>query len=164
MKYVLAVITIATLVAFAGASYAGPHDRHNKNHWRNNHHNHHLHSRTYYDFPKYKHSRWDRWDHRNRWNRWDRPRSSFSLNIYSAPSRIVHVPVVTRALEYSDPYVPVVWRDNNQTYNVIPGNVYTSNDGRYCREYQSRITVGSRTQEGYGNACRQPDGSWEILD
>lgn len=32
----------------------------------------------------------------------------------------------------------------------------------YCREYQQTIVVGGRTVEGYGTACRQPDGSWKI--
>ncbi len=34
--------------------------------------------------------------------------------------------------------------------------------GAYCREYQTSVTVGGRTQDGYGTACRQPDGSWRI--
>ncbi|MCB1530608.1 MAG: hypothetical protein H6853_05580 [Rhodospirillales bacterium] len=32
----------------------------------------------------------------------------------------------------------------------------------YCREYVRTITIGNRTEEGYGTACLQPDGSWEI--
>lgn len=38
-----------------------------------------------------------------------------------------------------------------------------SSSGRYCREYQQTISVGGRTQQGYGTACQQPDGSWEIV-
>ncbi len=38
-----------------------------------------------------------------------------------------------------------------------------SETGAYCREYQQEITVGGRKQEGYGQACRQPDGSWKII-
>jgi surface antigen len=38
-----------------------------------------------------------------------------------------------------------------------------SESGAYCREYQQEITVGGRKQEGYGQACRQPDGSWKII-
>lgn len=43
---------------------------------------------------------------------------------------------------------------------------YADNDtqGRYCREYQNRSTVGGRVQETYGTACMQPDGSWEIVN
>ena len=38
-----------------------------------------------------------------------------------------------------------------------------SSSGRYCREYQQTITVGGKQQSGYGTACQQPDGSWEIV-
>lgn len=43
-------------------------------------------------------------------------------------------------------------------------NVGDRTEGRYCREYQNRSTVGGRVQETYGTACMQPDGSWEIVD
>ncbi len=36
--------------------------------------------------------------------------------------------------------------------------------GRYCREYQQTIVVGGQEESAYGTACRQPDGSWEIVD
>ncbi len=39
----------------------------------------------------------------------------------------------------------------------------TSSAGRYCREFQQTATVGGRTESAYGTACRQPDGSWEIM-
>ncbi len=39
----------------------------------------------------------------------------------------------------------------------------TSTAGRYCREYQQTITVGGKQQSGYGTACQQPDGSWEVV-
>jgi surface antigen len=32
-----------------------------------------------------------------------------------------------------------------------------------CREFQQPITVGGETRQGYGTACRQPDGSWRIV-
>ena len=34
--------------------------------------------------------------------------------------------------------------------------------GAYCREYQQEVVVAGRRQQGYGQACRQPDGSWKI--
>lgn len=33
----------------------------------------------------------------------------------------------------------------------------------YCREYTQSFTVGGKTQNGYGTACREPDGSWKII-
>jgi surface antigen len=45
---------------------------------------------------------------------------------------------------------------------VTPSSYYQTDNGNYCREYTQTITVGGRTEEGYGVACRQPDGSWKI--
>jgi len=35
--------------------------------------------------------------------------------------------------------------------------------GQMCREFQTQIVVGGQTQQAYGTACRQPDGSWRIV-
>lgn len=40
----------------------------------------------------------------------------------------------------------------------------TSSSGRYCREYQQTIVVGGQQQSGYGTACQQPDGSWQVVN
>lgn len=39
-----------------------------------------------------------------------------------------------------------------------------SSSGAYCREYQQTITVGGQVERAYGVACRQPDGSWKIVE
>lgn len=36
--------------------------------------------------------------------------------------------------------------------------------GAFCREYQTTVTVGGQTEEAYGTACRQPDGSWKVTN
>lgn len=36
-------------------------------------------------------------------------------------------------------------------------------DEPYCREYTQPVNVGGKQQEGYGTACMQPDGSWQII-
>ncbi|WND02664.1 RT0821/Lpp0805 family surface protein [Temperatibacter marinus] len=36
--------------------------------------------------------------------------------------------------------------------------------GRYCREYTQVVTIGGKEEKAYGQACRQVDGSWEIVD
>ena len=52
--------------------------------------------------------------------------------------------------------------DSGNSGTVTPTQTYQASDGRYCREYQTTVTVGGETQEAYGTACRQPDGSWQI--
>lgn len=56
------------------------------------------------------------------------------------------------------------WTDTKQnaTYTVRPVRNYQS-ENRYCREYQTTVTVNSKVQKAYGKACRQPDGSWKIV-
>jgi surface antigen len=59
---------------------------------------------------------------------------------------------------------PSQWHGTQRdTYGSFdPGPVYSTNQG-YCREYNTTITVGSKREKGYGQACRQPDGSWKIV-
>jgi surface antigen len=45
---------------------------------------------------------------------------------------------------------------------VTPTRDGKDTEGRYCREYQQTIYVGGEQETGYGIACQQPDGSWEI--
>ncbi len=40
---------------------------------------------------------------------------------------------------------------------------YSNNGGAYCREYTGTIYVGGRPEQGYGTACLQPDGSWQVV-
>jgi surface antigen len=36
-------------------------------------------------------------------------------------------------------------------------------DGRACREFQQKITVGGKSEDAFGTACQEPDGSWKIV-
>src|SRR3990167_187884 len=49
------------------------------------------------------------------------------------------------------------------TYTVRPIRNYHSR-GRYCREYQTRVKIGGQWRNAYGKACRQPDGSWQVIN
>ena len=53
--------------------------------------------------------------------------------------------------------------DSGNRGTVTPTQTYQQADGTYCREYQQTVTIGGETQEAYGTACRQPDGSWQII-
>ncbi len=70
-----------------------------------------------------------------------------------------------RALETAQPGQSLPW-SNPQSGNsgtVTPYNYYQTAEGSYCREYSQTINVGGQVQKGYGRACRQPDGSWQIV-
>jgi len=57
------------------------------------------------------------------------------------------------------------WRNPDTGYSgsVTPRKTYETSKGDYCREYSQTVTVAGKTQEAYGTACRQPDGSWKIV-
>lgn len=74
-----------------------------------------------------------------------------------------------QALETAPTGQAVPWK-NPDTGNygaVTPMRTYTPPQPQYagqvCREYQQSITVGGRTEQGVGRACRQADGSWKIV-
>ena len=58
----------------------------------------------------------------------------------------------------------IVWNDANAAGSVSVLRDGRSSDGQYCREYQQTVTVGGRSEQAYGTACMQPDGSWRIVN
>jgi len=66
------------------------------------------------------------------------------------------------ALENVRTGVPTTWvnPDTGYEYSVTPTNTYDSGTGP-CREYTMDATIGGKTEQVYGTACRQPDGSWQ---
>lgn len=72
---------------------------------------------------------------------------------------------VNRALETAPTCTTITW-DNPQTGNygtITPTRTFEPSPGRYCREFQQQVVIGGTLQDAYGTACRQPDGSWEIV-
>ena len=52
--------------------------------------------------------------------------------------------------------------DSGNSGTVTPTKTYQTAAGEYCREYQQTVTVGGKTQDAYGTACRQADGTWNV--
>lgn len=53
--------------------------------------------------------------------------------------------------------------DNGTAGQVVPVRTFTGSQGEPCREFITTIIIGGREEQGYGTACRQPDGSWQII-
>lgn len=70
-----------------------------------------------------------------------------------------------RAFETAPSGTQVSWRnpDSGNSGAVVPQPAYQTKSGEYCREFQQTINVGGQQQQGYGTACRQPDGSWKVV-
>ncbi len=56
------------------------------------------------------------------------------------------------------------WSDGAARGSVTTVREGSSSLGRYCREYTQDVQIGGRAQQIYGTACRNSDGSWEIMD
>lgn len=70
-----------------------------------------------------------------------------------------------QALETAPTGKSMPWQ-NPQTGNsgsVTPSTPYQNASGQYCREFTQNIVVGGKAQTGYGTACRQNDGTWQIV-
>ena len=67
------------------------------------------------------------------------------------------------ALENVRTGVATTWRnpDTANEYALTPTRTYETGSGP-CREYTVDAKVGGSTEQVYGTACRQPDGSWRI--
>lgn len=53
--------------------------------------------------------------------------------------------------------------DNGGSGTVVPVRTFQNAEGLPCREFQQTIVIGGRDEQGYGTACRQPDGTWRIV-
>lgn len=47
--------------------------------------------------------------------------------------------------------------------SITPVREGTTSSGLYCREFQQSVRIGGETERAYGTACRQPDGSWKMV-
>ncbi len=70
---------------------------------------------------------------------------------------------VQRALETGPVGQSVNWKnpDNGNQYSVKPMRTYYVNE-QPCREYITHAIIGGKSQQIYGKACRQADGSWQV--
>lgn len=71
---------------------------------------------------------------------------------------------IGQILEHAPPNQPVTWQDGGGQYQVTPSPAFQNQQGRYCREYQTNAMIGGQAQQTYGTACRQPDGSWQMMN
>lgn len=73
--------------------------------------------------------------------------------------------VAQGSLENNKSGVSSSWNnpDSGNSGTITPTNTYQTADGSDCRDFESTITVDGKTETALGRACRQPDGSWLIV-
>ncbi len=73
---------------------------------------------------------------------------------------------MNRAFETNQVGQPAYWQNQKtgNSYTVVPTKNVTVDGNQYCREYRSTANIAGKKQQVYGTACRQPDGSWQIVN
>lgn len=56
----------------------------------------------------------------------------------------------------------IVWETETASGYVVTTKKGSNNSGLTCREFQQQIMVGGKTEDAYGTACLQADGSWKV--
>ncbi len=72
-----------------------------------------------------------------------------------------------RTLEATPTGQTTTWNnpDTGVQGTVTPTRTYQEpKTQEYCREYQQTVMIGGQEETAYGTACRQPDGSWKVVN
>ena len=69
------------------------------------------------------------------------------------------------SLEYNKTSQSSTWRnpDSGHSGTFKPTRTYQTAAGANCREFETTIYVDGRDETAVGRACRQPDGTWKII-
>jgi surface antigen len=68
-----------------------------------------------------------------------------------------HTAPVGQQITWSNP-------ESGHSGSVTPVRQGVDQSGATCREYQTTVNVGGKSEQAYGTACRQADGSWKIVN
>ena len=73
---------------------------------------------------------------------------------------------MTQALDSNTVGQPAYWQNQKTgtNYTVVPTKNVTVDGNQYCREYRSTANIAGKKQQVYGTACRQPDGTWQVVN
>ena len=54
--------------------------------------------------------------------------------------------------------------DTGHSGTVTPTLTYKQPNGTYCRDFTQTVVIDGQSHNATGTACRQPDGSWRIIN
>ena len=69
------------------------------------------------------------------------------------------------SLEYSQTGQSKGWKnpDSGHSGTLTPTRTYKTASGQNCRDFETTIYVDGKQETGTGRACRQADGTWQII-
>jgi surface antigen len=70
------------------------------------------------------------------------------------------------ALDHNQDGQTSTWSNpqNNTGGYTTPTDTYQTASGGTCRTYETGVSAGGQDQSGTGTACRQPDGTWKLVN
>ncbi len=77
-----------------------------------------------------------------------------------------HYDTTQSTLEYKPTGGTAAWvnPDSGHSGSVTPTRTYISNAGTPCRDFTQTIAVDGEREDIQATACRQSDGTWQIVD
>ena len=57
----------------------------------------------------------------------------------------------------------IILDNERKNYGSITPTKTVKRNDQYCREYMQEVVIGGEKKKAYGQACRQPDGNWKIV-
>jgi surface antigen len=87
-------------------------------------------------------------------------------NLLDQRDKEMQAKAASQAFESSPSGKSVGWQnpDSGHSGIVTPTRTYQTAEGSYCREFTQTVTIDGKKENSYGTACRQPDGSWRIVN
>lgn len=73
---------------------------------------------------------------------------------------------VGQILEHASDGRSIAWTDTNNggRYRVTPDKPYQTSQGQYCRKYLTTAVIDGYDRQIYSTACRQPNGTWQMVN
>ena len=70
------------------------------------------------------------------------------------------------ALDHNKDGQTATWSNpqNNTSGYTTPTATQQTASGDTCRTYETGVSAGGQSQSGTGTACRQPDGTWKLMN
>jgi surface antigen len=85
-------------------------------------------------------------------------------NLLDERDKRLQAEAAQRAFETAPSGQSVAWKnpDSGHSGTVTPTKTVQAPSG-YCRDYQATVEIEGKQEKATGRACRQPNGTWQIV-
>jgi hypothetical protein len=83
---------------------------------------------------------------------------------YAYPPAYAYPPVYAYPPDYGYGGYDQPYGDGPMPNESGPYSNGGSDNGPYCREFQTTVVIDGQPQSAHGTACQQPDGTWAVVN